>query len=220
MKPGHDIYKSVWNLQVVRGGVGASCSQRRRDSQPSITVRECGARWHFIRCDGSKVGCCSPWFISWWVFVVDGGVEEPAALFLNVSSLDGKRRPCPLSYVRYAPPRLWRIVHCERTFMNAKSTFLVWGRVPKVKEFRKILKGFSLCRTEETDSLMLSAFGTFRQPLVTRTRTRGPWCHVEEPLLAVCGARQQTRRNKSWHQWTNDYIRALQPVAGESIGSA
>lgn len=92
------------------------------DSIPSVFVRDCCARWHFIFCEGSKVGCCCLWFIC-CCFSSGScrGVGEPV-LCLNVSGSDRERPLCPLSYVQYAPT-----IVMDRPLgvhiMNVKSTF-------------------------------------------------------------------------------------------------
>lgn len=104
------VYETcAWHLQRSVKCVGSVrwsrsfVSELSSDSNPSITVRDCCAHWHFICCEGSKVGCCCLWFIC-CCFSLGScrGVEEPV-LCLNVSSWDRKRLLCPLSYVQYAP---------------------------------------------------------------------------------------------------------------------
>lgn len=99
----------VWHLQKSVKCVGSvrwsQCFVFRTggDSNPSITVRDCWVQWHFICCEGSKVGYCCLWFIC-CCFSLGScrGVEEPV-LCLNVSSWNRMRLLCPLSYVQYAP---------------------------------------------------------------------------------------------------------------------
>lgn len=58
------------------------CLEQSRDSNPSIIARDCCAHWHFLCCEGSKVGCCCLWFI-WCCSSLEScsGVEEPVLLF-------------------------------------------------------------------------------------------------------------------------------------------
>lgn len=57
------LQRSVKGVGKVRGGTAVLCYERSADSETSITVRDCCARWHFVCCEWSKVGRCRLWFI-------------------------------------------------------------------------------------------------------------------------------------------------------------
>lgn len=96
-----DIYKELWNVQVVRAAELFCVA-----TPASIIVRNCCVHWHFIHCEGSEVAAaaaadCDSFLVFFYWNLAEKWRSHCA--LVNVSSWNGKGLLGPLNYVQYAP---------------------------------------------------------------------------------------------------------------------